>query len=458
VSFAVHPSAASQPAHLTAERRLAALAPRPQELGSTGLDERLLADLTAKHLHSAGTLTLAQLSERLGLPGPIVERVLNFMRREAKIEVKPRLEGAATLPYALTDRGRSAALDALLRSGYVGPAPVPLADYVKLVQAQTVHARKADRESLRKAFEGMYMPEDSADQFGISVNSGRPVFVYGPPGTGKTYVTQRLASLFRDVVLIPHAIAIDETIVPVFDPLLHKALRAGGTQSIMLEQGYDARFVACERPVVITGGELTIDLLDVRYDAAARQYQAPLQLKANNGMFVIDDLGRQKASPDQVLNRWIVPMSERRDYHSLGSGRHFVTPFDVVLVFSSNMHPLELTDEAFLRRIGHKIYCGYISRDGYEQIWENVCDELEIAFDRDLVRFVLDELHARRGMPLLPCHPRDLIGIALDKAAYLGKPDVLTPDLLAWAWDTYFVSLDNAAAQPMRWTKGANHG
>jgi hypothetical protein len=458
VSLAVHPSAASHTAQLTVELRLAALAPRPQELGAAGLDERLLADLTAKHLHSAGTLTLAQLSERLGLPGPIVEKVLHFMRREAKVEVKPRLEGTATLPYALTDRGRSSAFDALLRSGYVGPAPVPLADYVKLVETQTVHSRKADRESLRRAFEGMFMPEDSADQFGISVNSGRPVFVYGPAGTGKTYVTQRLARLFRDIVLIPHAIAIDETIVPIFDPLLHKALRAGGTQSIMLEQGYDARYVACERPVVITGGELTIDLLDVRYDVSTRQYQAPLQLKANNGMFVIDDLGRQKASPDQVLNRWIVPMSERRDYHSLGSGRHFVTPFDVVLVFSSNLHPLDLTDEAFLRRIGHKIYCGYITRDGYEQIWETVCDERDIPFDRELVLFVLDELHARREMPLLPCHPRDLIGIALDKAAYLGEPNVLTPDLLAWAWDTYFVSLDKAGAQPMRWTKGADHG
>ncbi len=451
MSLAIHPSAAAHVSQLTDELRLAALAPRPQDLGSTGLDERLLADLTAKHLHSAGTLTLAQLSERLGLPGPIVEKVLNFMRREAKLEVKPRLEGSGSLPYALTDRGRSSALDALLRSGYVGPAPVPLASYVKLVQAQTVHARKVDRESLRRAFDGMYMPDDAADQFGISVNSGRPVFIYGPAGTGKTYVTHRLSRLFRDVVLIPHALAIDETIVQVFDPLLHKAISIGGRQSIMLEHGYDARFVACERPVVVTGGELTLDLLDVRYDAATRQYEAPLQLKANNGMFVIDDLGRQKATPDAVLNRWIVPMSERRDYHSLGSGRHFVTPFDVVLVFSSNMHPLELTDEAFLRRIGHKIYCGYIPREGYEQIWENVCDERDVPFDTELVRFVLDELHARRNMPLLPCHPRDLIGIALDKAAYVGTPNDLTPELLTWAWDTYFVSMDNATAQPMRW-------
>jgi hypothetical protein len=246
--------------------------------------------------------------------------------------------------------------------------------------------------------------------------------------------------------------------VQVFDPLLHKAVRTGETQSLMLESGHDPRYAACERPVVITGGELTLDLLDVRYDASTRQYAAPLQLKANNGMFVLDDLGRQKASPDQVLNRWIVPMSERRDYHSLGSGRHFVTPFDVVLVFSSNLHPLELTDEAFLRRIGHKIYCGYVSREGYEQIWEGVCDERDVAFDADIVRFVVDELHGKHNMPLLPCHPTDLIGIALDKAAYVGKPNELTPELMNWAWDTYFVSMNDAGAQSMRWNQGAKHG
>lgn len=356
MNLAIHPTAADSVMEVTDEVRLAALAPRPQTLAATGLDERFVADLIAKHLHSAGTLTLAGLVERLALAGPIVEKVMNFMRREARVEIKPRTDGDGTLPYALTDHGRNTALDACMRSGYLGPAPVPLADYVRVAKEQSVHGRRFDPAAVRAVFEGMAISDHACDQFGISMNSGRPVFIYGPAGTGKTYATHRLSRLFREVVLIPHAIAVDETVVQLFDPLLHQTVRLKPENELMLEQGHDPRFIASERPVIITGGELTLDLLDVRFEPTTRQYEAPLQLKANNGMFVIDDLGRQKASPDALLNRWIVPMNERRDFHALGSGRHFVTPFDVVLVFSSNLHPLDLADEAFLRRIGHKIH------------------------------------------------------------------------------------------------------
>jgi hypothetical protein len=442
VSLAVHPTAADGIADLTDEFCLAGLAPRPQDRAATGLGERFLADLIAKHLHSAGTLTLAQLSERLALNGPIVETVLSFMRREACVEVKPRAEGAGALPYALTEQGRNLALDALMRTGYMGPAPVPLEDYAKVVERQSVHDRRVDRQSVRAAFEGLVISQRAADQFGMSINSGRPIFIYGPAGTGKTYVTHRLSRLFREVVLVPHAIAIKETVVQLFDPLVHKAVDLDSEPTLMLERGHDRRYRACERPVIITGGELTTDLLDVRYDASTRQYEAPLQLKANNGMLVLDDLGRQKASPDALLNRWIVPMNERRDYHALGSGSHFVVPFDVVLVFSSNLHPLDLADEAFLRRIGHKIHCGYISADDYERIWANVCEQHALPFDSDIVRFVIEELHAANDVPLLPCYPQDLIGLALDNAVYTGRARELTPELLEWAWNTYFTSVN----------------
>jgi hypothetical protein len=459
MSIAIHPSAAQAVPDNTSETQLAALAPRPQRLETAGLTDRFLADLIAKHLHSAGTLTLAELTERLALSGPILENVLHFMRREARVEVKPRLDGHGTLPYALTEHGRNTALDALMRSGYVGPAPVPLADYNRLVTRQSVHDRHVDRAAVRNALEGMEISDQAADQFGISINSGRPIFIYGPAGTGKTYATHRLARLFREVVLIPYAIAIDETVVEVFDPLLHQSVELGAQPGLMLEEGHDPRYIACERPVIITGGELTLDLLDVRFEATTRQYEAPLQLKANNGMFVIDDLGRQKVAPDALFNRWIVPMNEKRDFHALGSGRHFVTPFDVVLVFSSNLHPLDLADEAFLRRIGHKIYCGYIGEETYERIWSSICNEHRIKFDPDLVHYTLTELYKRDERPLLPCHPKDLIGIAMDKARYLGAPNELTPELLDWAWDTYFVSMDREAGMSKKASQlGVNNG
>jgi hypothetical protein len=447
MNLAIHASAADDVAELTDESRLASLAPRPLTLAATGLSERFLADLIAKHLHSAGTLTLATLAERLALSGPIVEGVLNFMRREARVEVRPRPDGAGSLPYALTEHGRGTALDAYMRSGYVGPAPVPLASYSKVAEAQSVHRRKVDPTSVRAAFEGMVISEQAADQFGMSLNSGRAVFIYGPAGTGKTYATHKLARLFREPVLVPHAISIDETVVQLFDPLLHRLVDFNAQRSLVLERGHDPRYLACERPVIVTGGELTTDLLDVRYDPATRQYEAPLQLKANNGMFVIDDLGRQKVSPDALLNRWIVPMNERRDYHALGSGRHFVAPFDVVLVFSSNLHPLELADEAFLRRIGHKIYCGYIGEEDYERIWADVCERHGLEFDPTIVEYVLDELHTAKGVPLLPCHPQDLIGMAVDKISYTDSPRELTPELLEWAWRTYFVRADDQMAR-----------
>lgn len=442
MSLAIHPTAADNVTELTDDIRLTALAARPQNLKATGLDERFLADLIAKHLHSAGTLTLATLSERLALSGPIIEDVLNFMRREARVEIRPRSDGKGTLPYALTEHGRNTAVDAFTRSGYLGPAPVPLADYVRVANAQSVHGRRFSPSSVNAVFDGMSIPTRAREQFGISMNSGRPIFIYGPAGTGKTYATHRLAGLFREVVLIPHAIVVDDAVVQLFDPLLHKAVRLDRDNSLMLDQGHDPRFIPCERPVIITGGELTLDLLDVQFESTTRQYEAPLQLKANNGMFVIDDLGRQKCSPDALFNRWIVPMNERRDFHAMGSGRHFVTPFDVVLVFSSNLHPLDLADEAFLRRIGHKIYCGYINADTYERIWADVCEARGIPFDADIVHYVIEQLHKPNQRPLLPCHPKDLIGIAMDKAEYIGAPSRLSEELLDWAWDTYFISLD----------------
>lgn len=423
--------------------RAAKLAARPTKLSETGLSETFVADLIAKHLFDRGTLSLGELSTIVALAGSIIEGVLNFMRTEARVEVRPGQASTAGLAYTLTERGRVSALDAMMRSGYLGPAPVPLTYYAQIAREQTIHKRAVTQDAMRAAFQDVVLDDMMLDCLGPALNSGRAMFLYGPAGTGKTYISQRLSRLFRHPTLIPHAIAIDDSVVQVYDPLVHKQMQqAPANDHLKLGQGHDPRFVICERPVVITGGELTSEMLEVHYEPSTRLFEAPLQLKANNGLFIIDDMGRQKVSPAAVFNRWIVPMEEKRDYLTLGSGRHFTVPFDVVLVFSTNIHPLELADEAFLRRIGYKIEFGPLTAEQYERIWRDACALYKIEYDSYVLDYVINELHSKRQIPLLPCHPRDLLGMAVDHAVYEDESGDVSVDHLRWAWDNYFVSVD----------------
>jgi predicted ATPase with chaperone activity len=423
--------------------RASKLAPRPTRLSDTGLSETFVADLIAKHLFDRGTLSLGELSTILALAGSIIESVLNFMRTEARVEVRPGQASTAGLAYTLTERGRVTALDAMMRSGYLGPAPVPLKNYARIARAQTIHSRSVTHDAMCAAFDDVVLADEMLDRIGPALNSGRAIFLYGPAGTGKTFISQRLCRLFRHPTLIPHSIAIDDSVVQIFDPLIHKQLRLKPPgDNLKLEKGHDPRFVVCERPVAITGGELTAEMLEISYEPSTRLYEAPLQLKANNGLFIIDDMGRQKVSPAAVFNRWIVPMEEKRDYLTLGSGRHFTVPFDIVLIFSTNIHPLELAEEAFLRRIGYKIEFGALTVEQYEHIWRDACAAYEVEYESHVLDFVINDLHARNQVSLLPCHPRDLLGMAVDHAIYEDNSRNVSIDHLRWAWDNYFVSVD----------------
>jgi predicted ATPase with chaperone activity len=420
------------------------LAPQPRSVAETGLAENFLADLVCKHLHDAGVLDMAQLVERLALTGSVLEEVLGYQRKDGRIEVFGQAGGQG-LRYGLTERGRVAAKDALARSGYIGPAPYPVERYRQLLAAQTVHSSRIDARAMREAFAGVVLQDALLDQLGPAMNSGRAIMIYGPAGTGKTYICQRLINLFHEAVWIPHAIAINETVVEIFDPQVHKPLPVEVKQrSLRMDQGIDRRLLQCQRPIIITGGELTLDMLDIRFDPYTRLYQAPLQLKASNGIFIIDDLGRQRVAPVDLFNRWIVPMEEKKDYLNLGGGRHCEIPFDLVLVFSTNLNPLELADEAFLRRIGYKLHFDHLQADEYQRIWQQECAKLGIPYDPELVTYAIEQLHRVESRPLLPCHPRDLLGMALDRQRYQGVADAqaLTPKTLTWAWRNYFVSLD----------------
>lgn len=420
---------------------LARLAPRPKCVADTGLRLSLICELLEKHLYDAGVLALAPLSRRTALAGPILDEALAFLRREGRVEVRGASPDEPTMRYALTERGRASARDALARSGYTGAAPVPLETYSQVVRDQSVHDRLVTRDVMRTAFSDVVLDDEMLDRLGPALNSGKAIFVYGEPGTGKTYVTQRLSRLVGDTVLVPYAIAVGHSVIEIFDRAVHSpvAVADGG---VLLDDGHDPRFVLCRRPLVLTGGELMPEMLEVQCDPVTRQYRAPLQLKATNGLLIIDDLGRQRVPPRVVLNRWIVPMEEGRDYHTLPTGQHFTAIFDLILVFSTNLKPSDLADEAFLRRIGYKIQFEPLPAERYHEVWRQVCEQHGITYDPAICQGVIDSLHRPAKIPLLPCHPRDLIDMALDHAAYVGAGEVLAPHALEWAWKNYFVDLN----------------
>ncbi|KFX69238.1 ATPase AAA [Pseudomonas taeanensis MS-3] len=418
------------------------LAPQPRSIRDTGLADNFLGDLLCKHLHDAGVLDLPRLVERLALAGTVVEEILVFLRKDGRVEVLGQGGGQA-LRYGLTERGRSAARDALARSGYIGAAPYPVSAYRSLLKVQTIHHGRITARDMGAAFSGVVLTKGMLDQLGVALNSGRAMMIYGPAGTGKTYISSRLIRLFAEAIWVPHAIAINEAVIEIYDPQTHQRLDQDGQENkLLLNEGIDRRLLCCKRPIVITGGELSMEQLDIRYDPFTRLYQAPLQLKASNGLFIIDDMGRQRMAPAELLNRWIVPMEEKRDFLNLGGGRHCELPFDLILVFSTNLNPLELADEAFLRRIGYKLHFDYLKPDEYGCIWRQECERLGIVYDPVLLRYVLQGLYETEGMPLVPCHPRDLLGMALDRQRYLDGSGPLSPSELEWAWHNYFVQLD----------------
>ncbi len=419
---------------------------KPISIAQTGLSNDLLKNLIAKHLDQSGTGSVAELGQLLKLSGAVVQPILAEMKIEAQVETRPTLNVSGDLIYGLTDRGRLLANNALALSGYIGPAPVPLNVYKQLVKTQSVHDAVVYRKKMLETFQDVLINERVLDQLGPAMHSGKAIFIYGAPGTGKTYISHRLAKLLDDSVYIPYAISVGDTVIRVFDPQIHKAHEHHTDKvSLKYSEGYDSRYLLCERPIVTAGSELMMEHIEITYDVDARQYHAPLQLKANNGLFLIDDLGRQHVPTVDLLNRWIVPMEEKVDYHHLRSGSHFSVPFDLILLFSTNFAPKDLADDAFLRRIGHKIRFDSLNMQEYQSIWKAECKKNETEFDPTLVDYVMTGLHAKYKVPMLPCHPRDLLGLALDYSRYQGINGGLNKELMDKAWNNYFIREEDSA-------------
>ena len=414
----------------------------PQRVEDTGLDFSFLVELLTKALYVRGQLRLPDLSAHVKLPIGVLQPLLSFMRNERLCEMVRHGETDGTMAYTLTDVGRGRGKDFLERSRYAGAAPVSLNAYAKQVSKQSVMDMGVTRETLRRAFEGIVARPELLDQFGAAMNSGRPLLVYGPAGSGKTFLSERLVGLLSGSVAVPYAIEVGNEVIQVFDPVVHEPVPMDDTRRGVLDLGrnYDSRWVLCRRPVVLTGAELTLPMVDLQFDQATRFYQAPPQVKANNGLFIVDDLGRQLVSPQDLMNRWIVPLDRHIDYFALHTGKKFQVPFDVIVVFSSNLEPSKLADEAFLRRLGYKIFVGPLPEADYRSIFAQVCAQNGIHFDEKGYRYVLKDLHARSGKPLLACLPRDIVCQLRDFARFNGREPALSEDLLEWAWHNYFAS------------------
>lgn len=424
-----------------AQKPLPSFMPAPRNLEETGLSFFFVMELIAKILYRGGQLKLSELASRIHLPISVLEPILAFMRNERLCEISHRSDSEASIIYNLTDLGKLRANDYLARCQYAGPAPVTLAAYIAQIKAQSLAGQPITRAMIKRAFDGIVIKQHILDTFGAAINSGRAVFVYGPAGSGKTFVAEHLAHALSGDVFIPHAILVDNEIIQAYDPLVHEAVSPDSVVEFRLErQRRDDRWVLCKRPIVLTGGELTLSMLDLDFDESSRFYTLPPQMKANNGLLVIDDLGRQLVKARDLMNRWIVPLDRHLDYMSLHNGKKFMVPFDVTVVFSTNLKPTDLADEAFLRRLGYKIPLGPLDEDDYRAIFKQVCNEFGIPFSEDGLHYLLHQHHYREGRPLLACVPRDILRQVLDVAKYDGKRPELNEEMLDWAWHNYFTA------------------
>ena len=422
--------------------------PPPRTLAEAGLSLDLVLQLVLKQLHFAGELSGIDLARRLGLVFSVIEPALDALKQQRQCEiVGGSLIGASSYRYRISDAGRTRAVLFLENNHYVGVAPVPLKQYTEYMHRfDRGVPLNATRNRVREAFSHLVLSDRVLDQLGPAINARHSMFVYGPPGNGKTVISQAIRKLLGGEIAIPHALEVEGNIVRLFDPVNHEALPPEADDN-QLDAGmeFDGRWVRCRRPLVMVGGELTLEALSLQYSPSMGFYQAPTQTVANGGVLVIDDFGRQQCSPRDLLNRWIVPLESRIDFLTLHTGQKFEVPFMTLVVFATNIKPADLVDEAFLRRIHYKIFAESPTVDDFMLIFENCCRERGLEFDRRLVDRLLDEYFRPRNITLRGCHPRDLIDHALSQADYLGEARRLTFPLLESACAGYFVDETDAA-------------
>lgn len=405
----------------------------PDRVEDLGISRAVVSDLILRYLWLHGSGTLSSLHQTLKLSFPVLETLFHQFRTQQLLEVKGMVGNDYS--FSLTGNGRTQATARNEVCQYVGPAPVSIQDYHKVVQSQSAQV-KLSRDSLRNAFQDLVLPDGLLDQLGPSLIGHQSLFLYGGTGNGKTSIAERILRIYQDTVVVPYAVEVDGHIITLYDPVVHRAVPSFDDQ-------LDPRWVVCERPCITVGGELSASMLELRLDDSTRVFISPCQMKANNGILIIDDFGRQVLSPRELLNRWIVPLDRRVDYLTLASGMKFQVPFELMVVFSTNLNPRDLADEAFLRRIQTKVLVENVSAEVFDQIFQRVIQNTQTPVEPGCAEYLRERCFAAGAKALRACYPMDVFKLVKAISEYEGRPVRMTKANIDNAVALYFAKQDH---------------
>ncbi|MBN2758855.1 MAG: ATPase [Rhodobacteraceae bacterium] len=421
--------------------------PVPRNLESTGLTNVMMRDILLKTMYRMSLSRISEIARNICLPIPQSIELIDLCRQERLLEAtaSSSMRGSGEASFQLTEAGKARALNALSQSEYYGAMPVPLEAYAKQIQKQSIRNIQVTRRQLQIAMGDLILPPTLMDDLGPAVSSGRSILLYGPPGNGKSSISNGIRAAMGDRIYVPRAVCHAGQVISVYDPIVHTLVDTWEDDPNLLRQTgnrFDARYVHCERPTVITGGELTLSMLDLTFNPVSRTYQAPLQFKATGGVFIIDDLGRQEEPPQSIVNRWIVPMEMNYDILALQSGEKFVVPFDTLVIFSTNFHPNEIFDQAALRRIFYKIKIDGPSQQDFLKIFALVAKKRGIPLNEDAIIHLIKKKYPTINNIYANYQPVFLIDQMIAICDFEGKPRRMTPELIDRAWKNMFVEME----------------
>ncbi len=409
----------------------------PKSLEDAGVTETVVEEIIVRYLFTRSEATGKQISWQVKLPFRLIEPILNRLKSQ-QLTFYAGTTATHDYVHVLSDAGRDRARRYLQKTTYFGSAPVHIDDYIKSVKLQSVEKQHPNRDELRAAFSDLLIPSQLLSRLGPAVNSGRGMFLYGYPGNGKTSIAERVTKAFGEFIWIPRAISIDGDIMRIFDPMKHERSESDAKEGLIDERQIDRRWVRIRRPTIVAGGELTMDMLEVQRNSESNICDAPLQMKSNCGVLLIDDFGRQRMSVDELLNRWIVPLEKRHDYITVAGGKTIQVPFDQLVIFSTNLEPKDLVDDAFLRRIPYKIEVPNPSEEAFRKLFEIMCKVLKIPHNPEMVEYLIVKHYKPIGRPFRNCHPRDLLLQVRSYCLFNSRPLEMNQETMDFAVENYF--------------------